>query len=252
MQLILAWQNAQNRKWYPVARVGYDEQSKEYWLRYTEGINHPEVQQDAYVPGMANIAYEYRSGTLFAFLQNRVYNKQRADFHSYLRWLGTTESTIDPLYELAITGGHKVTDRYCLYPVPEPQNNMYYVSFHIHGQRYMSLSRGIFEKLAEGSRLYLQHDLQNTDDSLALSIRSENPTAILGYVPRLMNEDVHELMKLNGPENVHARLEAKNSTPMLPVRLRCSVTCPWPAGFSPYNKHEFTAVETSLLAAVVA
>jgi hypothetical protein len=253
MELILAWQNPKTRRWYPVARV--DRDGDEYRLRYVNGLSDPGVLADAIIPGLEDPSVEYRSRSLFPFLKNRIYNRKRADFGRYREWLGLNDGEIaDPLKELAVSGGVRATDSYQLFPVPAQSDGRYVTTFFIHGSRYVADAISAVTAIHSQDRLLLQLDIQNAADPAAISLRTDRNSdkAIVGYIPRLMQFDVHALIEKNGPESVTVRVDGVYTDAPLSLRHRCILSAPWPSGFQAYAPRQFQPVSTDQRMAVVA
>ena len=253
MELILAWRNPADRRWYPVARIDRDE--GDYRLRYLKGILHSDITPYALVHGMDNPEVEYRSHELFPFLKNRVYNRKRSDYERYRQWLGLDPQQMrDPLVELAVSGGVRATDPYQLFPVPEPREGRYESTFFIHGTRYVAKEVANGNSLREGNRLLLQLDIQNSVDPRAISLRTESDDhkAIVGYIPWLMHDDVRILLDRCGVHNVKVYVSAVSSDAPHMLKYRCILTAPWPAGFTPYSGPDFQPLAGERQVAIVA
>jgi hypothetical protein len=256
MELIVAWQHPSSRRWSPVARLSRS--GEEYSLRYVQGVTKPNVGGPALLPGMEDIHAEYRSRTLFPFFRNRLYNRKRADIDRYCQWLGLRRDDIeDPLVELSASGGTRATDDYQLLRIPEPTAGQYRASFFVHGVRYALHSphgeaAGDNPGLSAGDRLYLQLDIQNPADPEAVSVRTDNPKRILGFVPRLMDRDLQRLIHENGPSQVLVTLAEVFSDAPLNIRYRCQIDAPWPKGFVPYADPEFQPLGAAEKVAFVA
>lgn len=256
MELIVAWQNQTSRLWRPIARLS--RHGDEYSFRYVQGVNSPDAGASAILPGMDDVHVEYRSRTLFPFFQNRLYNRKRTDRDRYREWLGLTrEEMNDPLAELAASGAGRATDGYQMLTVPEPVNGSYVSRFFVNGARYVFTPNDIpehggFPNLRNGDRLFLQLDIQNVADPGAMSLRTETPKRLIGFVPRLMEADLQRLMDTNGPDRVVCTLAAVLEDAPLNLRYRCHVKSPWPEQFIPYSEPEFQPISRSTAIAFVA
>jgi hypothetical protein len=256
MELIVAWQNPSSRRWRPIARLS--RHGNEYSFRYVEGVNGTDAGMAAILPGMDDVHVEYRSRTLFPFFQNRLYNRKRTDRDRYREWLGLTrEDMDDPLVELAASGAGRATDGYQVLKVPEPVNGSYVSRFFVHGTRYVLSPNDVsehdrFPELKNGERLFLQLDIQNVADPGAMSLRTETPKRLIGFVPRLMDADLQRLINTNGPDRVVVTLAAVLEDAPLNLRYRCHIESPWPERFVPYSQPEFQPIRQSTTIAFVA
>ena len=244
MQLIVVWQDVSSRRWYPVARVG--QEHGEYWFRYTRAAAELNARF-GYINNMTDLDREYRSFELFSFLQNRLFNKSRADLPRYLERIGLErDSANDPLQELAASGGPRATDPFQLILVPENTDGRYRLPFFVHGMRHTAESQ--LERAAElsaGERLFIQRDVQNRDDNRAYSLRTAEPQALVGYLPRIISDDLEQLLNANGFGKVTVSVLSNIRDAPPRMRLRCSLESPWPAGFKPFATEPFQALATT-------
>jgi hypothetical protein len=78
------------------------------------------------------------------------------------------------------------------------------------------------------------HDLQNSFDSRALVLRTEDRYQV-GYCPRYLTQDFFELV-CKFPEQVNVIVERVNPAPTpLQYRLLCRLTAPWSKDFAPFT-----------------
>ena len=196
---------------------------------------------------MTDLDREYRSSELFPFLQNRLFNKSRADLSRYLERIGLErDAADDPLQELAASGGPRATDPFQLIQVPENADGRYRLPFFVHGMRYTAESQlGRVAYLSAGERLYIQRDVQNRDDNRAYSLRTAEPQALVGYLPRIISDDLEQLLNANGFANVTVSVLRNLHDAPPQMRLRCSLEAPWPAGFKPFATEPFQALATT-------
>lgn len=224
-----------------------------YWLRYTHGIRDVSNGESALIPGMEEPGVEYRSHSLFPFLQNRIYNRSRSDLESYRRWIGLEAHELeDPLIELAASGGPRATDSYQLFRVPEPNHGKYWMRFFAHRLRYTAGSETPVRRFDAGEPIYLQVDIQNPKDPDAISLRTGDPKLLIGYVPRFLAPDVRALIGANGAHAITVILLAHNADAPATVRYRCGLETQWPTGFRPFQGEQFEPIETRTTMGVVA
>lgn len=236
--LFVAWQDPSSRSWAPVARLTRD-QDQRYHLAYTQGARRLANFQP--FGRMRDLDREYVSDELFPLFANRVLAKSRPEYQDYLGWLGLEQARYDVLEELARTGGLRATDQLELIPCPCPtENRRYQVSFFTRGLRHMTdTSQTRVQALQPDERLYLIRDEQNAWDSSALLLRTEDPIAVVGYVPRYYSAEFSRLMSLVGQAEVSVQVTKVNVDAPLQYRLLCHLSAPWPSEFQPCTGEEF-------------
>ncbi|OPY65911.1 MAG: HIRAN domain protein [Syntrophorhabdus sp. PtaU1.Bin050] len=229
-KLYLAWQDAIERSWYPVGCLSFDNQI--YRFVYTKGAR----AAPNFVPfgRMTDLNIEYQSNELFPIFANRLMSKSRPEYKDYLQWLNLKDRGDVSFVILSITEGKRGTDSLEVFPCPEPNSaGKYEVRFLNHGLKYLSEhSTNRVNSLSPGEQLFLMHDLQNSYDPYALAIRCDDPTAIIGYCPRYLTRDLHELLKHN-PSSVKVTVDQVNPNAPIKLRLICKVQSDWPKGFLP-------------------
>jgi hypothetical protein len=114
--LFLAWRDPENRSWFPVGRLSFNE--KVYQFVYTKGVK----KKHHFVPfgRMDDLTATYESTELFPLFANRLLSKKRPEYQDWLRWLNIPAGKDDPLTLLAQTGGVRETDTLAVFPCPEP------------------------------------------------------------------------------------------------------------------------------------
>ena len=237
--VFLAWQDPQERGWFPIGRLDFDGSS--YTFRYIEGARKAE-RECAFepLPSFPKLAQIYQSQDLFPLFANRLPPESRSDYGQYLEWLNVAENPAEPIALLARNGGRKVTDSFEVYPAPErQQDGSYRIHFFVHGLRHLPKENvRRIDTLRQNENLLIMHDLQNPHDPSALMLRTNDKTDgdryFVGYLPRYIVEDVHTILKecKNTPE-VH--VERINLAPApLQLRLLCNLTACWPDEFRPF------------------
>ena len=229
--LFVAYQDSISRKWTPVARLTHDGQL--YHFAYTQGAkNLPN-----FVPfgRMNELDAEYVSEQIFPLFANRLLPKSRPEYKAYLSWLGLPDVGHDALEELARTGGLRATDSLELIPCPEPtSSNQYEVYFFCRGLRHLpadSQARSL--TLAKGEKLCLMQDIQNGSDGMALLLRTDDPLAVVGYVPRYYSAEFSRLINLLGADAPKVTVEKINADAPIQYRVLCKFLAPWPMQFQP-------------------
>lgn len=238
-KLLLAWRNPKNHEWIPVGKLSYCD--SKYIFKYTSAAAKS-AKEGGFTPfaAMGEFSESYESSELFPLFQNRLLPKSRPEYAAYLDWLNLKEEKFSPLDELARSGGIRVTDNLQLFPVPEKVSGAYSVNFFSHGIRH--LAPCYIDRIAHlnpGSRLYLMADLQNNNDSFALTLRTDDPPELVGYVPRFFARDFNELIDINGAKNVYVIVDKINIHAPLQFKLLCKFTTSWPDNFSAFRDDDF-------------
>ncbi len=235
--LFIAWQDTKTRRWAPVGKL--TREGDDYRFVYTRGAeNMPNFRPFG---RMQDLHKAYKSDELFPIFANRVLAKNRPEYRDYMKWLGMSEFQYDALEELARTGGLRATDSLELFPCPiVTDGKNYEVYFFCRGLRHLHEENQLrANQLKPGERLYLMQDLQNTHDSMALLLRTDEPITLVGYVPRYYAAEFTQLIKATDPDKVKVTVEQVNGDAPVQYRLLCKLTSPWPANFSPCADKEF-------------
>lgn len=238
--LFIAWQNPKTHSWSPVGRL--TREGGIYNFVYTRGA---EDAADFRPFGrMQNLHKGYKSKELFPIFANRILAKNRPEYKDYLGWLGLTNARYDELEELARTGGLRATDSLELFPCPEPnERKNYEVYFFCRGLKYLHPeNKERARNLKPRERLYLMQDLQNSQDGMALLLRTDDPITLVGYSPRYYSAEFTQLIKSSGPEHVNVTVEKINHDAPSQYHVLCKLTSPWPANFTPCASEEFSVL----------
>ena len=118
--LFVAWQQQNNRGWYPVGRLDADVSADYYRFRYLQGAIEA-AEQCGFVPfdSFPDIEGDSVSSELFPFFANRLQNSNQPGFGEYLRRLDlATENgeAFDPIEVLAVSEGRRATDNLEIFP----------------------------------------------------------------------------------------------------------------------------------------
>lgn len=232
--LFLTWQDPHDRRWYPVARLSFED--GQYTFMYTQGAR----ASPRFVPfgRMTDLAARYRSPELFPLFANRILSKSRPDYEEHLAWMGLSEGNADPLVVLARTGGERATDTLQIYPCPmKTREGKYESYFFCHGIRYMKNSDAV-ARLKPGQRLLPMFDILNEHDPQAVVFRTDDPVTIIGYCPRYLTRDVHDLV-CTAPDSFGLYVHKINHEAPIQFRLLCRLIADWPADFEPCSDEAF-------------
>lgn len=237
----LAWQDPFQRRWYPIGRLTREDAF--FRFEYVQGALQA-MREVGFEPiiSFPEFGEIYLSEKLFPLFQNRIMAPSRPEYRDYLSWLDVSVQEAEPLLLLGRSGGHRATDTFRVFPVPEvTENQRYQTRFFVHGLPYMpeaAQKRAL--SLAGGERLLLMHDFQNEQDDRALLLRSvgdergEDITAI-GYCPRYLVDDLQALMAIPSSRASIRVTVVRVNPPPAPsqVRVLCSLEAHCPAGFVP-------------------
>lgn len=247
-KLFLAWQNPENRYWFPIGLLTFD--GEYYYFSYTNGVKKAQDESNfKLLHSFPEVEKIYKSKTIFPLFANRLMPSSRPDYPNYLNWLNITDNESNLMNILARSGGQKVTDTFEVFPSPEKnKQGNFELKFFIHGLRYMpQCSQDYIANLKTNESLFLVKDCQNKYDNNALLLRTENRHN-LGYCPRYLTKDIINLLEIN-PQSVQVVVEKINLPPApIQLRLLCSLTAPWYDNFNPFSNEIYQPImEDSLL-----
>lgn len=243
--IYLAWRaHDEYKTWAPIGRL--DRWGKNlYFFSYTKG-----ARQVGFKPfsGMENIEAVYRSDKMFSMFTNRLLDSKRPEYQSVLSWSGfDDEIHPDPLAILEVTEGRRSTDYFEVFPLPIPDNTgLYKFRFFLHGiEKLSGLSKERVEKLQSGERLLCMLDVQNSYDSNAVALRTEDDRQIVGYLPRYLAQDFSKLSTECGFEYVSFEVKRLNCDAPLQFRVLCDLQACWPKEYVPFQAEVFESIADS-------
>jgi hypothetical protein len=120
-----------------------------------------------------------------------------------------------------------------------------------YGDRHLpQCAIGRINRLEPGEKLWLAHEFQNSSDSQALTLHSEDHH-IVGYCPRYLKNEVFELLERD-PSSVILQVERVNLPPTpLQFRLLCQITALCKDDFRSFSNPEYQPLnQEDLMAAV--
>ena len=175
--------------------------------------------------------------------------RSRPDYPEFVQWLNIPEHEDDPIALLARSGGKRVTDKFEVFPCPEPdENGRYCIHFFAHGLRH--LPKPAIERingLQVGELLSLAHEFQNRHDPSALLLCTEDRW-IVGYCPRYLCGDIFQIISQDR-ELVRVEVDRLNQPPTpLQFRLLCKMTADW-RDFRPFQGWRYQPFSSDVLAA---
>lgn len=224
--IYVAWQNEESREWTPVAKL--DKVIGGYTLQYTRGSQR--CTGFTGIGRMVDRDKVYFSEELFPFFKNRLISKSRPEYQDYLRWLGLENLADDPMTILAVTAGLRATDSLELIPSPKRNGDTLVLDFFPRGLSHMDpKTLRTLSPSTDDQQLYLMKDIQNVRDPNALALRTEEPTAMVGYLPRYYCRGLLRILD-EAPTAVKIAIRQVNLEAPLDMRLLCRLTAPWNLG----------------------
>jgi len=243
--LYVAWRPEKaGSGWRPVGRLVHD--GGLYRFCYTRGARQPDFRPFS---GMDDLEPVYESEDLFPIFKNRLLPKSRPEYDAYLRWSGfDPDNPPEPIVVLGVTEGIRQTDAIEVFPCPTPDADGCYLNkFFLHGLRWVGLSA--LERVATlqpANRLRLLLDIQNQSDPNAVAVRTENPSEMIGYVPRYLARDVWHLVQSCEIDFIELFVDRVNPEAPLQNRLLCRMQACWPDDFQPCSGEEFTPIPSGV------
>lgn len=243
--LFVAWRPAaETDGWRPVGRLEYDGHLYRFW--YTRGARKPGFPL---FPQMDRLHQVYESEELFPLFANRLLSESRPEYEAYLRWSGfDADRAPDPIVVLGVTEGIRQTDAIEVFPCPLPDaEGCYFNKFFLHGLRWLpetTIER--IRNLAEGERLKLMLDLQNSYDRQAVAVRTESQRMQIGYVPRYLANDVWQLVQKCAVDFIQLSVDRVNLDAPLQNRVLCRMNACWPDAFQPCSGDDFSPIPLEL------
>jgi hypothetical protein len=113
-------------------------------------------------------------------------------------------------------------------------------AFFVHGLRRRGPeAEKAARRLRPGDGVALEPEPDNPADPEALRVLTRANGTHLGFVPRYLCRDVHQLREACGDE-VRARVRRVNPPPTpAQFRVLCTLEAPWPRGFDPVSAPDF-------------
>ena len=189
--LYLAWQDRQNRCWYPIGRMTrHEDDPVAYEFEYVRGAEEAQEFANPFVlpvPGFPKLDKRYRATEVFPTFRYRAMNEGRPDREEYLESLGLDAYEADLMDELAVSGGLGVVDSFEVFPLIEPDSEGRF-STHAIVRGLRRTDSSIFERidlLNPGDRLELVLVPDGLFDDRAVGVRTEEKR-LLGWLPRFL------------------------------------------------------------------
>ncbi len=189
--LFLAWQDKQNRQWFPVGRLDADVEGSLYRFSYIGGAKRAK-DATGFEPllDFPSLGEEYQSSELFPLFRNRVIAPGRSDRTDYLNNLDLPENA-DPVEILSVNGGSRVTDAYEVFPkLVKRADGSFTCRFFLHGWQHVNQSaQERIDCLTKDDTLYVTLELTNPVTTLAVQIQTTD-YHMIGWAPRYLLADL--------------------------------------------------------------
>ncbi len=213
--LFLAWQDrGVSRQWFPVGRLDADVEEGRYRFRYVGGAERA-VSEVGFplIVAFPRMDEDYKSLRLFSTFSNRVMRPSRPDFKDYIDSLALAANT-DPIDMLAVSGGHRVTDSYEVFPkLAKKPDGRFTCRFFLHGGKHVSpAAQERLNYLSANEDLYLALELTNPLGERAVQIQTTD-YQMIGWSPRYLAHDLS--VALAGPQgSCEAKVVQVNEMPV--------------------------------------
>ena len=239
--LYLAWQNpVKGRAWYPIGRLDAESAQGPYRFSYIRGAEKARrVAGLNALPSFPDFEKHYESERLFPLFRNRILSSEREDFDEYLRNLDLDASTADPLVILAITGGHRQTDTFEVFPkIARNADGTFRCRYFLHGLRHLGdRNRERTLALKAGDSLRVSIELNNPATGLALQLHSQEYD-MLGWAPRYLVIDLVRVIQ-DSYHDIKAHVVKMNPEAIPQQRVLVELSGNWPENFEPMSSDDF-------------
>jgi len=220
--LLVLWQDPTDRRFVPIGRFAFDGHT--YSFAYTRAAAALSAFRP--LPGMPEMGRRYTSERIPALFGQRVMNASRSDFAEYARGIGLDPATATPWEQIVHSGGTRAGDTLQFMQVPTVERRRARARFFVNGVKYVPNSTLNFEgasvmvseevherairALTPGARVRLvsEHDnpadrhaclvtstLAGTDSAAAHTPADNTGLVPLGWVPRILSEDVCAILR---------------------------------------------------------
>ncbi len=219
-RLFLAWQSSVDHSWHVIGRL--DQTEKGYRFVYTAGVK----EAHSFLPllGLSDINKIYESNQLFPIFSNRLLSPRRPEYEDFVRWLDLDVEHVTAMDMLARSEAIKVTDTFQVFP--DVRSNEYgdgEVVFLVHGASHTWQAEELRQHLQVGDELRLLLDKQNPRDTSAVMICSDNPSAVVGYLPRYLATGFSELLDKR-PGSLSIKIKQINQDAPRVYQILCSLS----------------------------
>jgi hypothetical protein len=237
----MAWQaHDPSRAWFPIGRLDFDEERKQYEFAYTRGASLASAKGFSPLVAFPSLQERYVSQELFPIFQNRLLKVGRPEFAEFLHSLAIDSSTPDPIELLAASGGERKTDSLQIFPKIElTADRKFSTRFFVHGSRYLSEdSQAKLDSLKTGDALRVCLEFANPVGGFALQLQTED-YKVIGWCPRFLVNDL--LSGLATQQCTFAAKVYQHNSVKTPAERRVLVELAgcFPPDFEPMQSEEY-------------
>jgi hypothetical protein len=215
--LYLEWADPVANSWLTVGKLS--ENNGKYLFQYSSAA----ASSQRFTPfgRMTDFNTIYESEELFPLFSNRLLNKSRPEYKSFLSWLDIDDSA-SPIDILSLSQGTRATDSLRVYSLPEKIGSEYVSKFFIAGMSHVAHEPAErLEQLKKDERLYLMEDTQSAYSN-ALTLRTEEPKMLVGYCPSFLSAQIKTL--LDRDKNcVQVSIQKVNFDAPPPYKILCKL-----------------------------
>ncbi|HEB9322059.1 HIRAN domain-containing protein [Campylobacter coli] len=229
MILKVCWRSSKAKKWFFIGELSYE--NNRYKFVYDENIYEAQEQGFELFTNLSDVKLNYYSYELFPVFANRLLSKSRSEYKKYQEWLDLKDDK-NPLEELSKNNGFRVVDFIALYLIPKVQKK-YVVEFFLHNVDCIFEYQKCLNQIKQGDNLYLAKDIQNKFDKNAILVRTKDPMSILGYIPRIYNEDIASILAYD--ENATLSIKKINKDAPVQFQILCRFEAKWPKNFIAFD-----------------
>jgi hypothetical protein len=244
--LYLAWQDrGKTRQWFPIGRLDANLNKPLFTFGYLKGAERAN-KEVGFQPlsNFPDFHSKYESDELFPLFKNRVMDRGRSDFESYLQQLDLDPDLADPITILEVSGGTRRTDNLEVFPkISKNKKGEFCTRFFLKGWRYVNdYSKNRIHQLRRGEKLQVSIEVNNPATGLAVQLQTEQDYCMIGWTPRYLVNDILECITKN-PLDIHAEIVKINPAPA-PSQERALIEMrgKWPKEYEPMNSPDFKEI----------
>lgn len=245
--LFLAWQDPEERRWYTVGRLDYDQDT--YQFSYTNEAVKATHHGFTPIVSFPDLEKTYESSDLFPLFANQVLPPSRPEYDDFVEWLSVPKQEADPVAILA-RAGERMTDTLEIFPYPTKEDQSTYTAhFFVHGLRHQSpdaIERA--QQLTPDEPLYLMKDVQNKADPDAVVLRTVETTPndlhMVGYLPRYLADQLKNIGTAHLRDSSVHVVRVNPSPAPIHFRVLCRLTMHWPPGKAPFDGSAYQPIDS--------
>ncbi|QCB50022.1 hypothetical protein E5720_06935 [Rhodococcus sp. PAMC28707] len=202
--LLVLWRHPVTRWIQPIGRLsqGLDH----YSFSYTRAA--AEIPELRTLPGLPDLWRRYDSQSLPAVFGQRVMERSRSNYDTYMTWLGLDPRMATPWEQIVYSGGRRAGDTLQFMEVPCVVDGRVHARFLVNGIRHVAgqpctfvnrVTRvspreheAAFARLHVGAIVTIEAEIENESDENASMVTAGGVP--LGWVPRSLSQGVRKLL----------------------------------------------------------